>query len=225
LRRRRNPPGTFTQFGSSLSPLEIADLKLRQFIWGEVKRISQEEGLVVREVPDLNLSEFIEGLIEEEDRFKSSYDKGGDRSMSGRWGAIHERVAKVWLDERGVLCARFAFDKPTISEIRIKILRGKKMWREESNIWEFSAECIDVLIPILEANFDKVVDLTKETNLIYSSEAKDSLLSLLDAEDMSKILRLLSLKYHPDINKDGGEKMAEINSIFARCKKERGMGG
>ena len=136
------------------------------------------------------------------------------------WGSnLNKEVAKVWLDEgKGVLCARFPYNAETIAQIREKIPKGKKSWNQDDKIWEFSVETIEVLIEILTKNYDEVIDLTKEVPpVMMPSSGLDPLLSLLDQDDIQKIQRMLSMKYHPDKGGDG-KKMAQINEIINKMK-------
>lgn len=165
---------------------------------------------------DHNQSEFLFGIDQPE--ILTELDE--EVSLLRRWDARSgERVAKVWLDEnKGVLCARFPYQVEVIQQIKERIPSGKKVWNPDDKIWEFSCECIDEILAIMHEGFEKVIDLTKETPMIPTSST-DQLLSLLDEEDISKIQRMLSLKYHPDRPTGGdGRKMAKINEIITKAK-------
>ncbi len=59
---------------------------------------------------------------------------------------------------------------------------------------------------------------------ISSDQQEDQLVSILDEDDQQVIYRLLAKKYHPDVCKNGGEKMARINQMFKKQKwKEDGF--
>ena len=160
-----------------------------------------------------NGSEFLLGVIDEEQHFKDGWEVGRMR------GKIEEEVAKVWLnEEKGILCARFPYKEKVITAIRAEIPKGKKSWNPDDKVWEFSVETVDVIVKILTENFDKVIDLTRPAPpMLTSSNGGDSLLSLLDEEDINKIYKLLARKYHPDMG-DGSDKMAKINQIFSKKK-------
>lgn len=164
-----------------------------------------------------NQSEFILGVVDEEQHFKEDWEVS--RMGRGWKVGIEAEVAKVWLDEnKGIICARFPYKEKVIGEIRAKIPKGKKSWNPDDKIWEFSVETIDVVVEILTENFDKVIDLTKEVpELPYIQNGTDPLLSLLDKEDIQKIYKMLAKKYHPDIGGDA-DKMARINRIFTKMK-------
>ena len=164
-----------------------------------------------------NQSEFILGVVDEEQHFKEDWEVS--RMGRGWKVGIEAEVAKVWLDEnKGIICARFPYKEKVIGEIRAKIPKGKKSWNPDDKIWEFSVETIDVVVEILTENFDKIIDLTKEVpELPYIQNGTDPLLSLLDKEDIQKIYKMLAKKYHPDIGGDA-DKMARINRIFTKMK-------
>jgi hypothetical protein len=195
------------------SPVTTADKLLEKFIWGQVEKIMEND---YKPIPNLQLSEFIERLTDEEERFRLTWEDG----MGRGWGSSRERVAKLWLDEgKGVLCCRFPYHQATLEDIRELIPKGKKSWNNDSKIWEFSVEVIDDLLYILQKHFENVVDLTRETPIMVGSQTKDSLLSILDKDDIKAIYRLLAVKYHPDKQGGDGGKMAAINQIFGSRKE------
>jgi len=58
-----------------------------------------------------------------------------------------------------------------------------------------------------------LTDILNPPPIQQNGVAKDTLLSLLDKEDINSIYRLLAKKYHPDLGGDG-EKMSKINELF-----------
>lgn len=135
---------------------------------------------------------------------------------------IDEDVAKVWLDEtRGLICARFAFKRECIDQIKNEVPKGKKNWNPDLKVWEFSVEAVDKVLEILGRYFARVIDLTKETPQSHSStNHADQLLTLVDQEDAKKIYRMLAVKYHPDKVGGSSEVMAKINQVFTKFGKQ-----
>lgn len=167
-----------------------------------------------------NQSEFILGVIDEEQHFKEDWEVNRMKRTGRSWGGVDQTVAKIWLDEtKAVICARFPYTQKVIDEIRAKIPKGKKSWNPDDKIWEFSVETVDVIVEILSDHFDKVIDLTKEVpELPIIQNGTDPLLSLLDQDDIQKIYKVLVKKYHPDVGGDSN-KMARINQVFSKMKK------
>lgn len=215
VRRRRS----FQRAPQQVTPQEL-DRQLEILYLRYVDEIC----LGVREtLPNLDKTEFFVGNISAEDRFRDDCERNYlnrwevrfvPRNFKG-WEGIDVKTAKLWLDqERGVLCAKFPYDEKVIKEIKDRIPTGKKMWKSETKIWEFSVETIKEIVSILEAHFEKVIDLTKEEQqVVLQGGVKDLLLNLLDADDKKAIYRILARKYHPDAGGDG-KKMSEINAIF-----------
>lgn len=169
-----------------------------------------------------NGSEFLLGVIDEENHFKEDCEVITMTPTGGRWGGINDEIAKVWVDEgKGVICARFPYKEKVIAKIRAEIPKGKKAWNPEGKIWEFSVETIDVLIKILHEHFDQVLDLTHPAPpMLTSQNGGDPLLSLLDEEDINRIYKVLAKRHHPDV---GGNPnlMAKINAVFAKFKERK----
>ncbi len=163
--------------------------------------------------PNLQFEEFLGGLLEEEDIY-NKYRIGGEHSMRRSYQAT-EKVAKIWIDEnKGVLCSRFPYQAEVIDKIRNQIPKGKKSWNPELGLWEFSIECIDLIVEILSQSFSDLINLTDLISVPPQNGTKDILLSILDKDDHNLIYRLLAKKYHPDLNQGDGEMMAKINVIF-----------
>ena len=162
---------------------------------------------------ELDFEEFVGGFLAEED----AYNLMNGGGYMGRFGASNRETAKVWIDDqKAVLCARFPYRANVIEDIRVRIPKGKKAWQPEKGIWEFSIECIDDIVDILNRAFPDLINLTDILNpppIQQNGVAKDTLLSLLDKEDINAIYRLLAKKYHPDLGGDG-EKMSKINELF-----------
>jgi succinate dehydrogenase flavin-adding protein (antitoxin of CptAB toxin-antitoxin module) len=196
---------------SLLSPLREADLQLKNFLEKERDKICLEIAASTIQL----CSEFTIGVMDEEDRFREDWEGGQMRKVG-----VEDEVAKVWLDEgRGLICARFAFKREAVDEIRSEVPKGKKNWNPDLKIWEFSVEALETVVSILSKHFQRVVDLTRETPTVQSSNGADQLLSLVDQEDAKKIYRLLAIKYHPDRG-GSSEVMAKINQVFSKFGKQ-----
>lgn len=191
---------------------------LRDLSTSEIPMLTQMDQLCLALLIE-NYSEFLLGVIEEETNFKEDWEVNRMDRQRKSWGGIDKETAKLWLDEtKGLLCARFPYKEKVIDEIRQKIPKGKKSWNPDDKIWEFSIETIEVVVEILSNNFENLIDLTQAAPpALTSSNGTDPLLSLLDADDINKIHKMLSRKYHPDVGGDG-EKMARINQIFSKVK-------
>jgi len=211
--RRRSSP---SQRGDYLPPLWKEDLQLRQLIWTHISNTCKfaANGLTYNNIPQSEFPEFLHGMMEEEDRFQKDWEV----IMRG-WGSQHQNVAKLWIDSgKGVLVGRFAYKPSVIDEIRQRIPTGKKSWDAERKVWEFSAETVDTILDILNHHYDKVIDLTQESIQVPSQNmGGDSLLKLLDKEDIHRIRVLLSKKYHSDAGGDG-ERMSKINAALDQYK-------
>ena len=213
-KRRRSSP---SQRGDYLPHLWKEDLQLRQLIWTHISNTCRyaANGLTYNNIPQSEFPEFLHGMMEEEDRFQKDWEV----IMRG-WGSEHQSVGKLWVDRgKGVLVGRFAYKPSVIEEIRVRIPSGKKSWDADRKVWEFSTECVEVILDILNRNYDKVIDLTQESIQITSQSGGDSLLKLLDKDDIHKVRILLSKKYHSDIGGDG-KKMAEINAALDKFDKK-----
>lgn len=167
-----------------------------------------------------NRSEFLIGVEEQENLFREDWEVSRMGRQWKGWGSqISKEVAKIWLDEsKGVICARFPYKAEVIQQIRERVPKGKKSWNQDDKVWEFSVETIEVVVDIMSKNFDEVIDLTQAAPASLPSQSSlDPLLSLLDQDDIQKIQRMLSLKYHPDKGGDA-KKMAKINEIISKAK-------
>jgi len=158
-------------------------------------------------------SEFI-NFVDPERLYQLEMERGGGYMRD----YVNKKIAKLWIDHsRGVLCARFPFKQEVIDMLRDRIPKGKKEWSAEEKIWHFSVEVAEEVTDIMFKFFDDVIDLTKEAPQV-AVISKDSLLSLLDQQDIKEIYRMLAKKYHPDVNPTFADKMAKINVIFKEVK-------
>jgi len=126
--------------------------------------------------------------------------------------------AKVWISEHGTVKIRAPYQPSFVSYLK-QFPKSKRRWLSEEKIWEVEYELLRPVLSLLHQFYREVIVI--ETGLETKGQTVDGwtrLRSLITADDLSAIHRLLAKRHHPDTG-GSSQRMTEINSCFEEINK------